>query len=125
MKPHLAFSINFVPHAVERYRDRLKPGLTVEEAGMDLERIATHAHLAWNPPGWFGGSSRNDVTMFLLIGDDAVFPLTPSSDGKSLVALTCRVRGSFSPHVRAIRNLRRKQRKARTGRVTGPVQAVY
>lgn len=105
MTPKMNLSIQFAPHAVRRYRDRLRPGLSVERAEIDLQRITAHARVSSRAPEWLGGSSRQDITMFLTIAD-ASFPLTPSADGTFLVALTCRVRGSLSASVRESRKRR-------------------
>lgn len=113
MIPQIELPIQFKPHAVERYRDHLRPALSVKDAEVDLQRIAAHARISWRAPRWLGGSSRQDVTMFLTVAD-AAFPLAPSEDGTCLIALTCRVRGSLSASVRESRN--RKRRACHDGR---------
>lgn len=108
MTPQLKMPIRFIPHTVENYRDRLRPGLSIKHAEIDLERVAAHAEISWRPPDWLKDNGREDVTMFLTVAD-ATFPLTPSSNGKFLVALTCMVKGSISPQTRKRRNLRRRR----------------
>lgn len=106
MTPQLSFPIKFFPHSVERYRDRLRPGLTIESAEGELQRIACHARLSREAPEWLC-SNRRDAAVFLSIAD-ATFPLVLSSDGSFFVALTCLTRGSISAEARERRNITRR-----------------
>jgi len=106
MTPAVKFPVEFGPHAVERYQERLRPALSIEGAEIELERIANHARLSSDPPTWVG-SDRDDSPIFLSVGD-ATFPLSLTRDGTAFRARTCLVRGSLSPQARERRNQRRR-----------------
>jgi hypothetical protein len=112
MTPQLDFPIKFCAHSVERYRDRLRPGLTIEFAEAELQRIACHAQMSREAPEWLC-SERQDAAVFLTIAD-ATFPLVLAEDGSFFVAVTCLTKGSLSPEARERRNLRGRYRHSPT-----------
>ena len=104
--------VTFSAHAVERYRDRLRPALPIDQAKLELERISAHSVIDPDGPDWMSEERKSRNDSFLEIGD-AAFPLETSWDGSSLVAKTCLVRGSLSPEARDRRNRIRRTRNRR------------
>lgn len=106
--------VRFAAHAIERYRDRLRPALSIEMATAELEQLSVHSVLCPEGPDWMNEERKDADALFLEIGD-AAFPLVASDDGESLVAKTCLVRGSMSPQARDRRNranrVRRRNRR--------------
>ncbi|MCB0829401.1 MAG: hypothetical protein KDB54_00260 [Solirubrobacterales bacterium] len=102
--------VTFANHAIERYRERLRPALSIEGAALELKRLSAHSTIDPDGPSWMSPERKDDRTSFLEIGD-AAFPLEPSDDGETLVAKTCLVRGSLSPQARDRRNRMRRSRR--------------
>lgn len=102
--------VTFSNHAIERYRDRLRPALSIDQAKLELERISAHSVFDTDGPSWMTVERKERNNSFLEIGD-AAFPLEPSDDGETLVAKTCLVRGSLSPQARDRRNRMRRTRR--------------
>lgn len=82
--------VNLTRHAVERYRERVRPGLSVEAAAGDLMRLAPRGAVAPSAPAWL---HRHTYALFLVIGD-ICFPLAPDCRApETLTATTCLCRG--------------------------------
>ncbi len=111
----VGFPVTFANHAIERYRDRLRPALSIENATAELEAVSAFSVLTPRGPAWMSEDRKEDGVLFLEIGD-AAFPLVPDDDGGSLVAKTCLVKGSMSPEARDRRN---RDRQATCRRATG------
>lgn len=110
MSPVTMLRVRFANHAIERYRDRLRPALSIETAKAELEKLSVHSVLCPEGPDWMNEERRDANDLFLEIGD-AAFPLVTSDDGESLVAKTCLVRGSLSPQARDRRNRANRARR--------------
>ena len=89
-----ARAIFLTRHAIERYEQRIRPGVTIEEARADLERLAAQGTLTVDPPPWIGQSNWTAAVRYLLVGD-VVLPLG-RADGR-LIALTCIPRRKDQP----------------------------
>jgi hypothetical protein len=112
-----AETVVLTKHAVERYRDRVRPGLGLGAAEMELGRLALFGEIVAEPPAWFARGAAQRAPSYLLIAD-LVLPLQPASEPGYVVATTCLAKGSISAASRERRTLRRMQRRSR-GR-TGP-----
>jgi hypothetical protein len=81
-------------HCVERWRERVRPGLTFKQAEEDLvHQLGVNAH--WSQPDWLSHEELGDDT-WLMLGDDVGFPVR----GKFVVS--CFVRGTFNPRGRRL-----------------------
>jgi hypothetical protein len=89
-----AVELELSEHAITRWHERVRPGLTLEAAEEDLVRqLATHA--CWGPPDWLSEKELGG-DRWLMIGDDVAFPVR----GNFLAS--CFVRGIFNPRMRRI-----------------------
>jgi hypothetical protein len=117
-------------HAIERYRERVRPGLSVEDAEAELQRVLGFATFTREPPD-FAAEHEGVTVGFLLLGDGIAFPVVRSESGGDFVATTCVGNWSLSEETRERRNrkaaIRRRRRKARRFKHLGhngrPVEA--
>ncbi len=72
-------------HAVEQYQHRVKPGLDVDTALGELERLRCLGEISAKAPDWV--NAAKPAPYYLLLGDAVVLPLAPQADG--WVATTC------------------------------------
>jgi hypothetical protein len=72
-------------HAVEQYQHRLKPGLDVDTARGELERLRRLGEISTDAPEWV--NAARPASFYLLLGDAIVVPLAPQGEG--WVATTC------------------------------------
>jgi hypothetical protein len=78
-------------HAVERYRERVRPQLDRAQANTELKRLLPHATLLDHAPVWVLEGPTSEVgDVWLEIADGIGFPLR--AHGTKLSALTCLVR---------------------------------
>ena len=54
-------------HALERFQERVYPGLNVDVSAMRLEQLCETAELSFGPPVWLRGP-RSDTDAYLTIG---------------------------------------------------------
>lgn len=102
-------TIQITEHAVERFRERLRPGLELADAEHDLTQLVLSAELTTTPPAWHLRSCAQIAPCYLVAGD-VLLPLKPHwTDEDVLVATTCLVRGT---HTEAATRRRRAHRKA-------------
>ena len=109
--------VRFSGHAVERFRERVRPGLTLEAARADLIRVVESGRLVSQPPRWIQWDERSPL--FLELGD-VVFPLRTASGEADWEAATCLVRGSLSLEARRRRSRARRQRRRQGAAVSEP-----
>ena len=106
-------------HAIERFNERVRPGLDYASAAVELARLVLAAELSTEPPTWLAATQAQRSAMYAVIGD-LVLPLDPSrQDQAALCALTCLARGSISSHTRERRTRARKGARGRRGRRGG------
>lgn len=111
LAPH-SVSVKLTYHAVARYQERVRPGLEVDHARIDLERLLPLGEITSWAPCWLQSRQQQSAAFYLTVGDVSL-PLDPCrEDRERLVALTCLVRGSLSDRARASRNQRRSRRTA-------------
>jgi hypothetical protein len=81
-------TIDLTAHAIQRFRDRVRPALDLDAAADELARLAGQAELTPCRPEWLQGFAH----LYLVAGDVAL-PLEPAlGDPERLVATTCLVR---------------------------------
>lgn len=118
--------VAFTRHVIDRYRERVKPALTLGLAAADFVLLAKGCGvivptLAWAhtlPGGEQSGLSR-DTERWLMIGDDIAISLITSTRGGWLAG-TCVTRGGISEITRNARSRGRRRhtvQTAKSGRV--------
>ena len=96
-------------HAVEQYRDRVKPGLDPDAARAELEQLRALGRIQTEPPGWV--NAARPAAYYLLLGDQIVLPLAPQAD--AWVATTCVTQRTLTPRRRAAKSARKASLAAR------------
>jgi hypothetical protein len=101
--------VRFSDHAVQRFRERVRPGLGSESAAEQISLITEHGEVTVGPPSW---ADRATSFLYLVVGD-VCFPLDADKrDREVLVATTCIVRGKPRKKRRACA-VRKRRRNAR------------
>ena len=96
-------------HAVEQYRDRVKPGLDSDAARTELEQLCALGLIQTEAPGWV--NPARPAAYYLLLGDQIVLPLAPQAD--AWVATTCVAQRTLTPTRRAAKSARKASLAAR------------
>ena len=96
-------------HAVEQYRERVKPGLDPDAARAELEQLCTLGRIHTEAPGWV--NPARPAAYYLLLGDHIVLPLAPQQD--AWVATTCVAQRTLTPTRRAAKSARKASLAAR------------
>ena len=96
-------------HAVEQYRDRVKPGLDPDAARAELEQLRTLGRIQTEAPGWV--NATRPAAYYLLLGEQIVLPLAPQAD--AWVATTCVAQRTLTPTRRAAKSARKASLAAR------------
>jgi hypothetical protein len=96
-------------HAIERYQERVRPGLDRQAALEDLRHTLTSAGV-WSleAPDWLDTQHGDG---FVLLGDDVALPIQAAPDG-ALVATTCLTRGGMDDGRRDVRKARKAKLRA-------------
>lgn len=101
--------IEISSHAVQRYQQRVRPGLSIEAAEDELARVALVGEVVTEPPAWHLRSCAQLAPFYLCVAD-VVLPLTPHRAHPGvLVATTCLAKGSLSADARRYRTARRRR----------------
>lgn len=101
--------LQLTTHAVERYHERLCPGLRLADARKRLELlILEHGQLVQAPPEWIANQHDHRERLWLMLGEDVALPVTRSG-----WVVSCLARGGLSPTVRQRRKYRRVSRRVR------------
>jgi hypothetical protein len=98
-------------HAVERFRERVRPALSIEAAEEELAHLVLAGEMVTRAPRWHTDRAAQEAPRYLLIAD-LILPLQPARDEGHHVATTCLVKGSPSDASRARRNRRRVGRNS-------------
>jgi hypothetical protein len=93
------------PHAVEQYRDRVKPAMELVDALADLIRLLTFAEWV-DRPAWVETQAEVEGDEWLAIGDGIVFPV---SDDR---IVTCMDRGGLGDGAQRVRSENRRDKTA-------------
>jgi hypothetical protein len=100
--------IDLSQHAVEQYRERIRPGLDHADARVELARLVPSGEIRATPPEW--ARSATAKPYYLVIGDALALPLA-AQHGR-WVTTTCLVQTTLTPRRREERSRRRAQRAA-------------
>lgn len=95
-------------HAVARYQERVRPGLSLPEAEAELMRVLPFGEVTLVKPS-FVFVAEPDTVGWLVVGDGIAFPLAQA--GSHLVAVTCLTRAGASDEVLAVRRRRKQLRR--------------
>lgn len=105
--------IHLSSHAIERFHQRVRPGLDLDSAGDELSRLVAIGELSDTAPPWHAHRQAQEAHAYLIVAD-LVLPLQPAQDDPSaLVAVSCIPRGGLSDAARARRNGRRRSQRLR------------
>ena len=96
-------------HAVEQYQQRVKPGLELEAARAELERLRPVSAVSAAAPAWVNAASP--AAFYLLVGDAVVLPLAPRGD--RWVTTTCVTQRTLTPTRRGAESARKRSLGAR------------
>lgn len=110
-------TVGLSAHAVEQYQHRVKPGLDVDTARGELERLRLLGEISGEAPDWV--NAAKPAPYYLLLGDAIVLPLAPQGEG--WVATTCVTQRTLTPTRRNAKSAckaslaarKRAQRRAR------------
>jgi hypothetical protein len=108
--------VRLSPHCELRFRDRVRPALSVDAAARELERLmAEQGLIKLEPPRWVADRMRAEpADFYVLIGDYVALPVRRSGGRFArFVAVTCLVRTGISDEARRRRNAQAKVRRAR------------
>ena len=96
-------------HAVEQYQQRVKPGLDLQAARAELERLGPVSAVSAAAPAWVNAASP--AALYLLVVDAVVLPLAPRGD--RWVATACVTQRTLTPTRRGVKSARKRSLSAR------------
>ncbi len=96
-------------HAVEQYQQRVKPGLDLDPARAELERLRQVGEISAVAPSWVNAATP--ARYYLLLGDAIVLPLAPN--GERWLATTCVTEQTMTPTRRRAKSARKASLNAR------------
>lgn len=102
-------AVRISAHAVEQYRERVKPGLDLDTARGELERLRPVGEISADAPSWV--NAAKPAPYYMLLGDAIVLPLAPHRDG--WVATTCVTQRTLTPTRRVAKSARKASLGAR------------
>jgi hypothetical protein len=106
-------TIYLTSHAIERYRERVRPGLSFDAAELELGRVAAYGEITAQAPAWHLRNCAREAPYYLVIAG-VLLPLHPHrSEPDALVATTCLAQGCLSADARRYRNARKRRRSGR------------
>ncbi len=108
--------VRFSLHSQQRYVERVRPTVECASAARELERVCRVGAIRNAEPEWLRGRTKRESELYLLIGDDIVFPLVRDMGSHELVATTCIARGGISDATRAYKRKRRQAAAHRRNR---------
>jgi hypothetical protein len=113
-------TIELSDHAVHRWHERVKPGLSAEAAERELLAVVEHGRLTHERPVWYPEpepSLKISGEAYLLLGPDILLPCV-QMDGKHApwLATSCITRGSLPEETRQSRNETARRRRVRARR---------
>ena len=96
-------------HAVAQYQRRVKPGLNLDAARDELERLRPLGEMSTLAPDWV--NAARPAPYYLLLGDAIVLPLAPQA--AAWVATTCVTQRTLTPTRRNAKSARNASLAAR------------
>lgn len=94
-------------HALDRYRDRVRPGLDRDQVERELREVLKFAEFVANPPSWTEARTGDAAVM---LANGIAFTLLPAGE-RSWVASTCVTVSSFNAGRRAARSASKARRR--------------
>lgn len=93
-------------HAVERYQERCRTTLDIEQVRVELARVMRYARFVTKRPAWHRESAEHGRLQgeFVLLGDDILFPVIEGT------LSTCITRGGLGEKNREARSQNRAER---------------
>lgn len=79
----LGVEVVILPHALERYIERVRPGSDMVRARAELGRMLEVAHFALEAPDWLARSALQTAPVYATNGIDCVGPDTRSPATRS------------------------------------------
>lgn len=106
MRNSRSTSARFTHHAIDRYVERVRPGLDRETAEKELNQFLANGVfvISDDPPNW--KNLAYEGSWWLLLGDDVAFPCQHD------IALTCITSTELPPEIRETRNRAHARRRA-------------
>lgn len=96
-------AIHLLDHAVERYQERVRPGLSVPDVKLELTRVLPLATFQTERPPQVS-HAHDDTGAWLVVVDSIVFPLVASDADEDWFAPTCVTVCGVGTEVRAAKN---------------------
>lgn len=97
-------------HAVQRYVDRVRPGLDTGRAAAELETLLRVGEFVERPPAWAADARVTQTTVgWVLLTDGVAMPVEQKLG--HMLAMTVVTRGGMTPERRARRNAKAKRRR--------------
>ena len=109
-------TVELSAHAVERYQQRVRPGLSFEAAEDELARVVLVGEITTEPPAWHLRSCARRAPLYLCVADVLLTLALHRSQPGVFVATTCFAKGSLSADARRYRTARRRRSSPRRGR---------
>jgi hypothetical protein len=105
------FTVQLTSHAVRRFQERVRPGLSLTDAEDELGRLVLAGSLAEDPPAWHLANCAQ-IAPYYLCAADILLPLKLHwCEHGVLVATTCLPKGTLSEAARHRRTRRRRARR--------------
>lgn len=109
-------AVHLTDHALERFQQRVRPGLTFEQAEDELARLLEEFGEWGECPDWYDGDDFLSAR-WLWLGDDIAIPVQPSEWGDCECTVTILIPSGFRPGARLhLTRAKRNQRQARRAR---------
>lgn len=104
-------AIGFSRHAVERYRERIRPSLECEAVKAELSRLLATALVTRERPAWLTEDEHGTAAYLLLADGEICLPLMRRAAGE-LYSTTCLFRGQMAAIHRSRLNSNAQTRRA-------------
>lgn len=101
--------IHLSRHAIERYRERVKPAFDLDACEAELERLVLMSEEAVEELDWEHDTGER-ADCYLILSDGIALALVHSSD-RGFLAKTCLTRCGHSEQGKRFRNRRRRARR--------------
>ena len=117
-----AVNVRVTNHAVERYMERVRPGLDFKRAKAELIHLVGQFGEERPRPEWMSMKAQ-EPDVWVAVGDDVWLPCERRGDGR-LVAHTVLAQGCLSAEARARRNADRRRRPTQNKLTRGERAAI-
>lgn len=102
-------TVTLSAHAIEQYQQRVKPGLDLDAARDELERLRPLGEITTLAPDWV--NAARPAPYYLLLSDAIVLPLAPQA--AAWIATTCITQRTLTPTRRTAKSARKASLAAR------------